>query len=348
MDEELKTLLGSIKEQTDIDIAVYNETGAFFCTDEKESLTPIASEFSGVYADKTSGKTYFNLEYKGQKLTFYLSGNGQTQINYAKFILNLIENFSSKELVLSRKEYLRAILLGECNKNQIANYVKKFSAPSFKCFVMLVDFSEKKQDEVKEIIENYTVNSFDFFTDVSSGTIAYVKFIDKNSSASYTSPMQFAFFLQRTIYEETGERCKIYVGESVASFDFVRSSYETANDCKNLTKKLEKTADVFSYKENLLVKILEELPKAKLLEYYEILTNGDAKIVLENEELMLTAESVIENDLNLSETARKLYVHRNTLNYRLEKIEKATGLNIRRFDDALTFRLIVLLNKLKG
>ena len=49
-----------------------------------------------------------------------------------------------------------------------------------------------------------------------------------------------------------------------------------------------------------------------------------------------------ENNLNISETARQLYVHRNTLVYRLERIEKAIGLDIRKFDDAMTFRIAIM------
>ena len=54
---------------------------------------------------------------------------------------------------------------------------------------------------------------------------------------------------------------------------------------------------------------------------------------------MLTISKFFENNLNISETARQLYVHRNTLVYRLERIEKEIGLDIRKFDDAMTFRI---------
>ena len=58
-----------------------------------------------------------------------------------------------------------------------------------------------------------------------------------------------------------------------------------------------------------------------------------------------TAEVFLENNLNVSETSRKLFLHRNTLTYRLDKIERQTGLDIRKFSDAVTFRLITVLFK---
>ena len=64
--------------------------------------------------------------------------------------------------------------------------------------------------------------------------------------------------------------------------------------------------------------------------------------ILDDEEAMSTISKFFENNLNISETARQLYVHRNTLVYRLERIERAIGLDIRTFEDAMTFRIAVM------
>ena len=61
-----------------------------------------------------------------------------------------------------------------------------------------------------------------------------------------------------------------------------------------------------------------------------------------------TIETFFDNSLNLSETARKLYIHRNTLVYRLEKVQNAIGLDLRNFDDAVTFKMMMLLGKGEG
>ena len=68
--------------------------------------------------------------------------------------------------------------------------------------------------------------------------------------------------------------------------------------------------------------------------------------VFEDQDMMETAERFLENSLNISETSRDLFMHRNTLMYRLDKIERITGLNIRKFSDAVTFRVITILYKL--
>ena len=92
--------------------------------------------------------------------------------------------------------------------------------------------------------------------------------------------------------------------------------------------------------------MLEDIPEAKLSEYLSTLLEGDAKELLKDEEMLGTAEEFLQNSLNVSETSRNLFMHRNTLMYRLDKIERMTGLNLRKFSDAVTFRLITILGKL--
>ena len=64
--------------------------------------------------------------------------------------------------------------------------------------------------------------------------------------------------------------------------------------------------------------------------------------------MLSTAEEFLQSSLNVSETSRNLYMHRNTLLYRLDKIEKATGLNIRSFSDAVSFRVLTVIHRLLG
>ena len=69
---------------------------------------------------------------------------------------------------------------------------------------------------------------------------------------------------------------------------------------------------------------------------------GENKDELLDEETLVTVNMFLDNNLNVSETARKLFVHRNTLLYRLEKLEKSTGLDIRVFEDALTLKIALM------
>lgn len=78
--------------------------------------------------------------------------------------------------------------------------------------------------------------------------------------------------------------------------------------------------------------------------YHGILFNRKTARLF-NDEMLHTIEMFFAKDLNLSDTARQLYIHRNTLVYRLDKVQRQTGLDLRKFDDAVTFKMMMLLGK---
>ncbi len=89
-------------------------------------------------------------------------------------------------------------------------------------------------------------------------------------------------------------------------------------------------------------RLIFDLPEESCRAYLEEIYDGEMPEHVD-EELLVTARAFFENGMNISDTARKLFVHRNTLIYRLEKLYRATGLDIRRFEDAMTFRHVLLI-----
>jgi len=101
---------------------------------------------------------------------------------------------------------------------------------------------------------------------------------------------------------------------------------------------------VFVYRKLLIERFLADVPREMGLRYNSMLFNRKTARLF-NDEMVHTIETFFDNSLNLSETARKLYIHRNTLVYRLEKVQRAIGLDLRNFDDAVTFKMMMLLGK---
>lgn len=93
-----------------------------------------------------------------------------------------------------------------------------------------------------------------------------------------------------------------------------------------------------------IVACLTKSQRERLISGYDI--KNFARI-FEHGDLMLTVDSFFKNGMNVSETARKLYMHRNTLIYRLNKIQKATGINLRNFEMAVTFQILRVLYEQK-
>lgn len=348
MDSELSLLINSIKEKTGINVSVYSESLKYFITTDGKTEVPLPSkpDFEGIFADEKQGKTYFRLKYRNAKLVGVVDGVNETSKNYAYLLLNLIENSSNKDLQLSQSEYLKNILLGDCNRPQILKYMRKYGVPQLNCFVMVVSGRDNGNSEIINVLSNFSDNAYDVAVSMEEGLCAYVKFIDESSVSEYQSAADYAGFLLQSVFEETGISVHIAVGGTVESLADANTSFQQAMTTLRMSSAMNSKGEIHTFKEFLLVKMLEDIPKFKLNEYLEILLDKDAKSIFADDDMINTAEEFLENSLNISETSRKLYLHRNTLMYRLDKIERATGLNIRKFSDAVTFRLITFLYKL--
>ena len=100
--------------------------------------------------------------------------------------------------------------------------------------------------------------------------------------------------------------------------------------------------ETISYGRLGIGRLIYQLPMSLCEMFVKEVFGDEIPDILDDEEAMSTINKFFENNLNISETARQLYVHRNTLVYRLERIEKAIGLDIRTFDDAMMFRIAVM------
>ena len=92
--------------------------------------------------------------------------------------------------------------------------------------------------------------------------------------------------------------------------------------------------------------LLKQVDSDVLKNYYNEVLSEDAKALFEDDAMVETAEAFFDNDLNISEASREMYMHRNTLMYRLDKIESVCNLNIKKFSDASMFRMLAIIRKL--
>ncbi|MBO7186952.1 MAG: helix-turn-helix domain-containing protein [Clostridia bacterium] len=347
MDSELNLLLKGIKEKTGIDIVVFSDGMKYSAstTPMREILAPSTKNFNGVYQDALNGNTYFKVKYRNAGLIGYIRGVSVVEKNYAFLVSELIENASGTELALSKPEYLKSVLLGECNHTQIQNFERKYSTPNKSCFVLVISINTMRRSEIADVLTSFGEDDGDIFTLMDDTHFAYVKFATDDAN-DYQSANDFASFLAQSVKEETGASVNIGVGGSVKSIFEVSNSYQQALMAVRMSAIMNSRGEIHSFKEYVLLKMLEDLPKLKLSESLEVLLDENAREIFTDTEMILTAEEFLENSLNISETSRKLYLHRNTLMYRLDKIERETGLNIRKFSDAVTFRLVTMLFKL--
>ncbi|MBQ9485767.1 MAG: helix-turn-helix domain-containing protein [Clostridia bacterium] len=340
METDVITFAQNIRDNTGIGLDVYSETGEFLFGEDKGGFS---QNFEGVYADGANSRTLFKFRYKNKNYVGSVAGVNSASKNYAYLICELAEQSFAKSN-LSKEEFFKSVLFGEASYYTIKKYARKYCRESKAC-VLLVSFDAAREEEVLNVISGYAEGSSDFACALEDGLCVLVKFSEEENG-EYRSAAEYAEFLEQSVYEETGLKVGVYIGGTVENVADLSSSFNQAVAAHRMNAAVNNRVGVHSFKEFIMVKMLEDLPKYKLSEYLGMLLDPSAREIFDDKEMINTAEEFFENSLNVSETARKLYLHRNTLNYRLDKIEKTTGLNIRRIPDAITFRMITVILKL--
>ncbi len=288
--------------------------------------------------------TFFRFSYKNAGYIGVIFGVGDLQRNYASLLPAYLESFTDRETPLFKTDYLKRILLGEGTSLGAYKYATKFSLLGCACYALVIRL-DKCMQETLAVIEQYGGNSLDTAVQMEENVCVLVKFLLGKDSEE-TSPVDYAEFLVQSLQEELGLHAKVGVGPIVRDVKDVAFSYIRAENALRYASVFEIAGNVHSYREFILMKVLEETPRNKLEEYFAEFTDESFKEILSDDEMLETAEAFLKNDLNVSETSRNLYMHRNTLLYRLDKIEAATGLNIRVFSDAVSFQVLTSIYKL--
>ena len=344
METDIRLFAGEILENTGVEFCVFDEKGSYVYGDAQRGET-VPPDFSGVFSDVGLNKTFFKFKYKNKRYTGRLKGAGRTERNYAFLISELAEKSTAKGTNFSREDFYKSVLLGEASYFQIEKYMRKFAITDKPVCAMLVVVPQGKTEDVINVLSAYGEEGTDCALVLDETHCVLVKFFDE-AAGEYRSITEYAEFLHRTVYEETGVETEFSIGGTVKTVADLSSSFSQASSAQRMSNSIKSGGSVHSFKDFVLIKMLEDLPKYKLNEYLELLMDPAAREIFSDSEMTDTAEEFLENSLNVSETSRKLYLHRNTLTYRLDKIEKSTGLNIRRFSDAVIFRLITILSKL--
>lgn len=333
---ELEKIAEEISESLHIQFVFYAEntkpTGIPVCEKQFDRITD-----DGEY-------TFFRFLHRGVGYIGVLQGVDTVQYGYATLLPAYIESFAEKASELSKTEYLKRILLGETSSMAVYKYATRYALKGVSCFVLALRIPKLMQEAIG-VLEQYVGNSQDSIVPMDETHCALVKFVSEDEG-EYDSAVDYAEFLTQSLKEELGIDVQAGVGARVKEFKDVPVSYVGADNALRYADVFEVGGNVHSYREFILVKMLEDIPESKLAEYFASLTDEGLKDVFGDEEMLSTAEAFLQSNLNVSETSRNLYMHRNTLLYRLDKIEKALGLNLRQFSDAVSFRVLTVLHRL--
>ena len=155
---------------------------------------------------------------------------------------------------------------------------------------------------------------------------------------------EFASAATETMESEAGISCHAGIGKTAETINRLSSAYREAEAAIEIGKRHKLPGHVFDYERLTLERLADLIPEETARRFRKEILTEEASTVL-NGEMLETIRVFLRNDLNLSTTAREMFVHRNTLLYRMEKIRKATGLDLRKFEDAVVFRILMSLGE---
>ena len=150
--------------------------------------------------------------------------------------------------------------------------------------------------------------------------------------------------LRDTLLSEAGCDVAVGVSDLLSGPEMLADAWHQARQALLLGQRFHPGKQLFYWNRLVVERLLDEIPPDRLERYHSLLFNRKTARLL-SDEMLQTIETFLESDLNLSDTARKLYIHRNTLIYRLDKVLEHTGLDLRRLDDALSFRILLYLRR---
>lgn len=182
----------------------------------------------------------------------------------------------------------------------------------------------------------------DFVLSISESDIALIKQLPEGADSRELT--RIATQVEETLTKELGVKTVIGIGTIVGHIRDLARAYKETQVAIEVGKVFDTEKSIINYENLGIGRLIYQLPTTLCGMFLQEVFKKNPIDALDQETLF-TINKFFENNLNVSETARKLFVHRNTLVYRLEKIKKLTGLDLREFDDAITFKVALMVKK---
>ena len=182
----------------------------------------------------------------------------------------------------------------------------------------------------------------DFVLHISETDIVVVKEVKAGSEIK--DLIKLADSIEETLLSELSVKCLIGIGSVSSQMKDIAKSFKEATTAIEVGAVFDTEKNIISFENLGIGRLIYQLP-ITLCEMFlsEVFRKGSIDSL--DQETLFTIQKFFENNLNISETSRKLFVHRNTLVYRLEKIKKLTGLDLREFDHAIVFKVALMVRK---
>lgn len=279
------------------------------------------------------------------QLEYVLVAHGDDEDTY---MVGKLAAFQIQNLIVAYKErfdkdsFIKNLLLDNLLLVDIYNRAKKLHIEAdVRRVVMILELNQEKDHSSVESVKSlFGGKSRDFITAVDEKSIIIVKELEEGEG--YPEMDKLAHTIMDTLdLNKDGEDVHMAYGTIVNELKEVSRSYKEARMALDVGKIFFGDREVIAYSSLGIGRLIYQLPiplcKMFIREIFDNKSPDDF-----DEETLVTIDKFFENSLNVSETSRQLYIHRNTLVYRLDKLQKSTGLDLRVFEDAITFKIALM------
>ena len=346
----LQTTVDGLKAISRVDFCVIDADGkvAAKTADGLEEYLPQARAFVDSPADsqEVQGNQFFKI-YDEQQLEYILIVGGAGENIY---MIGKMAAFQIQNLLVAYKErfdkdnFIKNLLLDNLLLVDIYSRAKKLYIPvDAQRVVLIIECSAGREDNILEQMRPvFGNNNRDFITAVDENNVIIVKALTENDEMKeiehYTANL--IEWLETEGYSES----RISYGTIVQEIKEVSRSYKEAKMAMDVGKIFFDERRVIAYSELGIGRLIYQLPIPLCKMFIREIFGGKSPDDFD-EETLTTISKFFENSLNVSETSRQLFIHRNTLVYRLGKLPKSTGLDLRVFEDAITFKIALMVVK---
>ena len=343
---KIQAALEEIKDISKIDLALYTEKGkqvaATFAPEmDMEQAVEVFAD-SMAESQMLSGCHFFKVLVEGE-LEYVLLTNSQMEDAYmvGRLAVCQIRNLVAAYMEhFDRNNFMQNVLLGNMLVVDMYNKAQKLHIEQSERVVFVIELDGKKDTTAMELVKNlFVTKARDFVTEVDEQSIILIK--DTRDMGTDEELESLAAMIVDNMHAEAMVRVRVGYGNRVKNLQDIARSYQEAKMALEVGRIFYAEKEVIVYRYLGIGRLIYQLPMS-LCEMFIHEVFGEEVPDVFSEETSTTIQKFFENNLNISETARQLYVHRNTLVYRLERMERAIGLDIRRFDDAMTFKIAMM------
>ena len=346
----LQTTLDGLKGITRVDLGICDTEGKVLAstfTDAEESENSILA-FVDSPADSQGIQGYqFFKVFDEHQLEYILLAKGASDDVY---MVGKLAAFQIQNLLVAYKErfdkdnFIKNLLLDNLLLVDIYNRAKKLHIDTdVKRVVYIIETHNEKDVNALETVRSlFASKTKDFITAVDEKNIILVK--EVRQGESYVELDKTANMILDMLNTEAMTKVRVAYGTVINDIKEVSRSYKEAKMALDVGKIFYASKNVIAYSNLGIGRLIYQLPIPLCKMFIREVFDGKSPDEFD-EETLTTINKFFENSLNVSETSRQLYIHRNTLVYRLDKLQKSTGLDLRVFEDAITFKIALMVAK---